>query len=134
MFSGKISIFVAINVIMSADSIIMDTSMTSSWHVSWCCLSACLTFVKGTVPFKMGRIAIFKTLILSTSIISTIDSQVGVIGSSRWVRKWSGRDNDSNSLWFFNSLSKIRPSNGLYVTFNLMSNHLVTFVDLVSLL
>jgi hypothetical protein len=66
---------------MSMDSIIMDTSMTSSWCVSWCCFSTCSTFVKGTIPFEMGRIAAFKTLILLLCIILTIGSQVGVIGS-----------------------------------------------------
>jgi hypothetical protein len=39
-----------------------------------------------------------------------------------------------NSSWFFDSLSKIRMSNSLDMALDLLSNHLVTFVDFVGLL
>jgi hypothetical protein len=82
-FSGEVSVVFSLYVVIATNSIIMDLSMTCSWCMSRCCLSTCSTLVKGTVPFKMGRIATFKTLILSTCIISTIGSEMGVIRSSR---------------------------------------------------
>jgi hypothetical protein len=70
--SREVSIIFSFYIVMASNPIIIDTSMTCSWHVSQCCLFTGSTCVKGTIPFKMGRIATFKTLILLMSIILAI--------------------------------------------------------------
>jgi hypothetical protein len=70
--SGEVFLIFSFNIVIATDSVIMDASMTCSWCVSRCCLLAGFTCVEGTVPFKMGRIATFETLILSMGVISSI--------------------------------------------------------------
>jgi hypothetical protein len=70
--SGEVVIFVSLDFIISADSVIENMSLTGLWHMSGCCLSADLTFVEGKIPFKMGRIATFETLVLSMRVVLTI--------------------------------------------------------------
>jgi hypothetical protein len=116
-FSREVSIALPFYIKMAMKPIIMDTSMTCSWCMSRCCFITSPTGVKGTTPFEMCGIAAFKTLILASSIISSISCSMRMIRLLRRARKGSRRDNNSNPLWFFDPLSKIRLSDCLNVAF-----------------
>jgi hypothetical protein len=94
---------------MATESIIIGGSSTCSWHVSRCDLVASPTSVKGTVSFKMGRIATLETLILSMCIsmrLSMIDcGPIKIIRATRGSRKWSREDNSAKLLRFLNLLT-----------------------------
>jgi hypothetical protein len=70
--SHEVSIIFSFYIIMALNPIIIDASMGCSWCVPRCCLFTGLTCVKGTIPFKMGRITTFKTLVLLMSMIPAI--------------------------------------------------------------
>jgi hypothetical protein len=115
--SREVSIAISFYIKMAMKSIIMDMSMTCSWCMSWCCFITSLAGVKGATPFEMCGIAAFETLILASSIILSISCSMRMIRVLRHARKGSRRDNNSNSLWFLDPLSKIRPSDCLNVAF-----------------
>jgi Fe-S cluster biogenesis protein NfuA len=71
-FSGEVSFFVTFNIVMSTDSIIVHMSSACFGCMSWCYLITISTGIERTVPFKMGRVAAFETLILSLSIVTSI--------------------------------------------------------------
>jgi hypothetical protein len=77
-FSGEISIIVAFNFVVSTDSIIVHASPACFGCVSWCYLITSLADVERTIPFKMGRVTAFKTMILS-SIITSIGHAMRVV-------------------------------------------------------
>jgi hypothetical protein len=70
--SSEVSLVFSFNIIIAANSVIMDASMACSWCMSRCWLFASLAGMERTIPFEMGRIAAFKALILLASIILTI--------------------------------------------------------------
>jgi hypothetical protein len=115
--SREVTIALSFYIKMATKSIIMDTSMTCSWCVSRCCFITSLAGVKGATPFEMCRVAAFETLILASSIILSISCSMRVIRLSRRARKGSRRDNNLNSLWLLDPLSKIRLGDCLNVAF-----------------
>jgi hypothetical protein len=115
--SHEVSIALSFYIKMATKSIIMDTSMTCSWCVSWCCFITSSAGVKGATPFEMCGITAFETLILASSIISSVSCSMRIIRLSRRAKKRSRRDNNLNPLWFLDPLSKIRPSDCLNVAF-----------------
>jgi hypothetical protein len=115
--SREVSIALSFYIKMATKSIIVDTSMTCSWCVSCCCFITSLAGVKGAIPFEMCGVTAFETLILALSIILSVSCSMRMIRLSRCARKGSGRDNNSNPLWLFDPLLKIRPSDCLNVAF-----------------
>jgi hypothetical protein len=102
--------------------------------MSRCNLATGWTSVERTIPLKVGGISALETLILSFGIVSSICSAVGVVRLTRWPRNRNGGNYDSNSLWFFYSLSKVGSSDILDMTFNFMMNQYVPFVNFVGFL
>jgi hypothetical protein len=98
--SSEVSIILSFNVIMTVDSIIINTSLTCSWCVSRCNLVAGSTGIEGAIPFEMRWIATLETLILSSCIVSTIGSLVRIIRLMRWAWKKDRKNYNSNSLRF----------------------------------
>jgi hypothetical protein len=78
-FSSEISIFVAFNIVVSMDSIIVHMSPACFECESWCYLITSLADVERIVPFKIGRVTAFETMILSLSIVTSIDRTMRVV-------------------------------------------------------
>jgi hypothetical protein len=133
-FPGEVTIIVSINIVMTPDSIIVNASMACSWCMPRCYLITGLTSVERATPFEVCGVSAFKTLILASSIVSSIGCTMRIVRLSRCTRKRCGRNHDSNSLWFFDLLSKVRSRDCLDVTLDLMSNHHVPFIDFVGFL
>jgi hypothetical protein len=119
---------------MATKSIIMNMPIACSWCMSRCYLVAGSTGVERTTLFEMRGISTFETLILTLSIVLSIGCMMRVVQLSRGTRKRCGRDHNSNSLWFFDPLSKVRSRDCLDMTLDLMPNHHVPFVDFVGFL
>jgi hypothetical protein len=128
-FSCEVPIVFSFYIKMAMKSIIMNTSLACSWCMSGCYLVAGLTGVERTTPFEMCGISAFKTLILVLSVVLSIGCTMRIVQLLRCTRKGCGRNHDSNSLWFFDPLSKVRLSDCLDVTLDLMSNHHVLCYD-----
>jgi hypothetical protein len=133
-FPVEVTIFISINIVMTPNSVIVNTSMACSRCVSRCYLITGLTSVERTTPFEVCGVTAFKTLILASGIILSIGCKMRVVQLSRCTRRGCGRNHDSNLLWFFDLLSKVRSRDCLDMTLNLMSNHHVPFVDFVGFL
>jgi hypothetical protein len=133
-FSGEVFIIITIDIVVSMDSVVVHTSLACFGCVTWCYLITSSTDVERTVPFKVGRITAFETMILLLSIVTFIGRAMRVVWLSRCTRKGCRRNHNSNSLRFFDLLSKVRSRDCLNMTFNLMSNHHILFVDFVSFL
>jgi hypothetical protein len=119
---------------MATKSIIMNMPMACSWCLSRCYLITGLTGVERATPFEMCGISAFKTLILTSSIVSSIGCTMRVVQLSRCTRKGCRRDHDSNMLWLTDPLLKVRLRDCPDMTLDLMSNHHIPFVDFVGFL
>jgi hypothetical protein len=78
-FSGEVPIIVTVDIVMSTDSIIVHMSPACFGCVSWCYLITSSAGVERTVPFKMGRVAAFETVILTSSVITSIGHAMRVV-------------------------------------------------------
>jgi hypothetical protein len=133
-FSHEVPIVFPFYIKMAIKSIIMNTSLACLRCMSGCYLITGSTSVERATPFEVYGVSTFKTLILASSIVTSIGCTMRVVQLLRCTRQGCGRDHDSNSLWFFDLLSKIRSRDCLDMTLNLMSNHHVPFVDFVGFL
>jgi hypothetical protein len=124
-FSGEVPIILSIYVIMSVNTIIINSSLTCLWGVFMCYLIAGSAGVKRTVPFEIGGVATLVTLILMLSIVTTISSMMKIVWLTRRSRNGDREDYNSNSLWFLDLLLKVGLSDSPDMTFNFVSNPLL---------
>jgi hypothetical protein len=122
-FSGEVSIIVSINIVMSANSILVYLSSTCSRCVPRCYLIASSTDVEGAIPFKVSWVATLEALVLRMGVILAISSTMRVVRLSRWTRKRGGGSHDLNSLRFPNLLTKVGSSDDSNMALDFLMDH-----------
>jgi hypothetical protein len=78
-FSSEVSIIVTVDIVMSINSVIVHASSAGLGCMSWCYLITSSAGVERTVPFRMGRVTAFETMILSSSVITPIGHTMRVV-------------------------------------------------------